>query len=64
MSKSLGFDTRIMSEYEFNKKKKAAQEQQALIQDMQMKQIQSQTNKNNASAMKDAENGLSNLSEQ
>lgn len=60
VSRALGFDTAIMSENEFRKQIEAQAQQQAMAQEMQAQQLQSQTAKNNASAMRDL-NGLEDL---
>ena len=60
VSRALGFDTAIMSENEFRKQIGAQAQQQAMAQEMQAQQLQSQTAKNNASAMRDL-NGLEDL---
>lgn len=58
VSTALGFDTAIMSENEFRKQIEAQAQQQAMLQQMQAQQLQSQTTKNNASAMRDLDAGL------
>ena len=57
ISTALGFDTMIMSETEFKKQIQTQAQAQAEAQAAQMAQMQSQTTKNNASAMRDL-NGL------
>lgn len=57
----LGFDTALISESEFKKQMQAnamMQQQQML---MQAENLKSQTDRNNASALKDVNNGLQNL---
>lgn len=60
VSGALGFDTAIMSEREFKKQIEAQAQQQAQLMNMQAQQLQSQTTKNNASAMRDLD-GLENV---
>lgn len=58
ISTALGFDTAIMSENEFKKQVQAQAQAQAEVQQAQMAQLQSQTTRNNAGAVKDLGNGL------
>lgn len=60
VSKSLGFDTSIISKQKYDKMVDDMKQQQAQAQQLQMQQIQSQTNKNNAGAVKDVD-GLADL---
>ena len=63
VSSSLGFDTAIMSESEFTKQIEAKAQQQAQMQQMQLSNLESQTTKNKAGALRDIQNGLPELQE-
>jgi hypothetical protein len=60
VSTALGFDTAIMSETEFRKQVESQAAAQAQMAQAQMAQLESQTSKNNASAVRDL-NGLEDL---
>ena len=57
VSKGLGFDTAIMSEKDFRKQIEAQAQQQAMAQQIQLEQMQSQTIRNKAGALKDLSYG-------
>ena len=63
VSSSLGFDTAIMSESEFRKQIEAKAQQQAQMQQIQLSNLESQTTKNKAGALRDIQNGLPELQE-
>lgn len=64
VSSGLGFDTAIMSESEFKKQIMAQAQAQSMAQQIQMEQIQSQTMRNKAGALRDLSNGTTQQSNQ